>query len=77
MSSPLTKPAPLRSQALRATLLATIDLLDRRRAAEIGDRLIDDYVALDWLEWNGGALRLTVTGQNVRRQLLEQLEQPD
>ena len=46
-------------------------------SSTFGDRLIDDYVSLDWLEWNGGALRLTVTGQNVRRQLLEQLEQPE
>jgi hypothetical protein len=65
------------SQSMRDSLLATIDMLDRRRASEIGDRLIDDYVSHDWLEWNGGALRLTVTGQNVRRQLLEQLEQPE
>jgi hypothetical protein len=63
-------------QALRESLLSTIDLLDRRRAGEIGDRRIDDYVALDWLEWNGGALRLTTTGQNVRRQMLAQLETP-
>jgi hypothetical protein len=55
---------------LRGSLLSTIDLLHRRRAAEVGDRLIDDYVALHWLEWNGGALRLTVTGENVRKQLL-------
>jgi hypothetical protein len=55
---------------LRGSLLSTIDLLHRRRAAEVGDRLIDGYLALDWLEWKGGALRLTVTGEDMRQQLL-------
>jgi hypothetical protein len=59
---------------LRGSLLSTIDLLYRRRAAEVGDRLIDGYIALDWLEWNGGTLRLTATGENVRRQLVAGLE---
>lgn len=76
MSLSLSSPPPLRSQALRDSLLSTIDLLSRRRAAEIGDGFIDDYVALNWLEWNGGALRLTITGQNVRQQLLANLERP-
>jgi hypothetical protein len=75
-SMSLTSRAALRSQVLRDALLSTIDLLERRRASEIDEQMIDDYVALDWLEWNGGALRLTVTGQNVRRQLMAQLEQP-
>ena len=54
---------------LRNALLATVDLLRRRRASEIPDGYIDGYVALDWLEWHGGGLRLTVTGSNVCRQL--------
>lgn len=54
---------------MRESLLSTVDLLKRCRAAEIADGLIDDYVALNWLEWNGGGLRLTVTGQNICRQL--------
>ena len=76
MSLPLSTPASLRSQALRDSLLSTIDLLNRRRSPRHGDGVIDDYVALNWLEWNGGALRLTVTGQNIRRQLLANLERP-
>jgi len=76
MSLSTSTRAPLRSQALRDSLLSTIDLLTRRRAAEIGDAVIDDYVALNWLEWNGGALRLTVIGQNIRQQLLANLERP-
>ena len=61
---------------LRESLLSTIDLLDRRLASEIGDAVIDDYVSMKWLEWHGGALRLTVTGESVRKQLLIGLESP-
>jgi hypothetical protein len=60
---------PERRESLRNRLLATVDLLDRCRAAEIEEGYIDDYVELNWLEWNGGALRLTTTGENVRKQM--------
>jgi hypothetical protein len=58
-----------RRESLRAALPATADLLKRRRAAEIAPADIDDYVAMNWLEWNGGGLRLTTTGDNVCKQL--------
>ena len=48
-------------------------MLYRRRADLIGEPVIGDYVALHWLEWNGGALRLTVTGQNICDQLKAQI----
>jgi hypothetical protein len=67
-ATPATAPA-LRRDNLRESLLATVDLLKQRRAAEIDPGFIDDYVALNWLEWNGGGLRLTVTGENICRQL--------
>jgi hypothetical protein len=62
-------PASLRREMLRDALLATVDLLKRRRACEIDEGYIDDYVALNWLEWSGGALGLTTTGQNICLQL--------
>ena len=62
-----------RRDNLRESLPNTADLLKRRRAAEIDTALIDDYVALNWLEWNGGGLRLTVTGENICRQLAARL----
>ena len=65
-ANPSTSP---RRDHLRATLLSAVDLLYRRRADLIGDGTIEDYVALRWFEWNGGALRLTVTGKNVCEQL--------
>lgn len=58
-----------RRDDLRTALPSTVDLLHRRQAFLIGDDVIDEYVALNWLEWNGGALRLTVTGQNVCQQV--------
>ena len=57
-----------RRETLRETLPITVSLLKQHRAGEIDAGDIDDYVALNWLEWNGGRLRLTVTGDNVCRQ---------
>lgn len=56
-------------EVLRGALLSTLDMLQRRKASEIPDGYIDDYVSIRWLEWHGGGLRLTETGENVRRQL--------
>ena len=58
-----------RGQALRDSLLSTVELLGQRQAEKVGDGLIADYLALNWLEWDGGTLRLTVTGRNVCDQL--------
>jgi len=57
-----------RRDALREGLPATVALLKHRRAAEIDAGDIDDYVALNWMEWSGGGLRLTTTGENVCKQ---------
>ena len=67
-----TRPAQFSRDNLLDALLETVELLRCRRAAEIGAGYIDAYVALNWLEWNGGSLRLTVTGDNVRKQLKAQ-----
>jgi hypothetical protein len=58
-----------RADALRVALLPTVEFLSRRRADLIDTALIEDYVALNWMEWHGGSLRLTVTGRNVCAQL--------
>ena len=62
-------PPKSRGQMLRDGLLATVELLGHRQASQVADGLIANYLALDWLEWNGGTLRLTVTGSNVCEQL--------
>ena len=58
-----------RQERLRAALPATVALLHDRQAAKIESGFIEDYVALHWLEWSGGSLRLTITGRNVCAQL--------
>lgn len=58
-----------RTALLRNSLESVVDALYRRRANDIPEGYIDDYVCLDWLEWNGGALRLTTTGENICLQL--------
>lgn len=69
---PPASPPPHAREALLASLLDTVALLQSRRAGEIAEGFIDGYVALNWLEWNGGSLRLTVTGDNIRKQLKAQ-----
>ncbi|MEP6505231.1 MAG: hypothetical protein ABJD97_17985 [Betaproteobacteria bacterium] len=63
----MKKPAALAkiNSALHDSLLATVDLLSRRRAGEIPEKTIDHFVAIRWLEWKGGALRLTEAGEGV------------
>ncbi len=69
MTQPLHRtPAP-RQEALRIALPANVVLLKQQRAGDIAENDIDDYVSLNWLEWNGGSLRLTVTGDTVCKQL--------
>jgi hypothetical protein len=52
-----TNPAP------QDSLLATVDARARRRACDIPEQTIDRFVALRWLAWNGGSLRLTEAGE--------------
>jgi hypothetical protein len=49
--------------ALHDSLLAAVDALSRRRACEIPEQAIDRFVALRWLQWSGGSLRLTEAGE--------------
>jgi hypothetical protein len=67
---PGASPPPLsRNEQLRLELPATVDLLHKLRADLIPEQAIEAYVALHWLEWNGGSLRLTATGENVCAQI--------
>lgn len=68
VSAPNDTP-PTRREQLRRELLATVDLLHRRRADLVSEAIVAEYVALNWLEWNGGSLRLTVTGKNICEQM--------
>lgn len=57
-------------ERLRQALPATVELLQNRQADQIDDADIEAYVNLNWLEWQGGGLRLTITGRNVCAQLV-------
>ena len=54
-----------RKERLRQALPAAAELLRTRQAGLIAAREIEEFIALNWLEWHGGSLRLTVTGSNV------------
>jgi len=58
-----------RRGALREALPASVAMLGRRKACDIPAGYIDDYVALDWMEWHGGGLRLTIVGKNILQEL--------
>lgn len=58
-------------ERLKRALPATVELLQSRQADRIDDSDIDAYVNLNWLEWHGGGLRLTITGRNVCAQSLQ------
>ncbi len=72
MKPPAPETRLLRLESLRNALLSTVDALARCKAADIAERDIEDYVALDWLVWSGGSLQLTTTGRNVCQQLRQQ-----
>ena len=57
-------------ERLRQGLPLTVERLNHRKADQIDDSDIDAYVGLNWLEWQGGGLRLTITGKNVCAQML-------
>lgn len=61
---PLRRPQ-LRREMLRDNLSATVGHLHDHRENLIEEGYIEDYVALHWLEWNGGTLRLTDTGHSL------------
>src|SRR4051812_38926364 len=54
-----------RKERLRQALPAAVELLRTRQAGLIAPREIEDFISLNWLEWHGGSLKLTVTGSNV------------
>ena len=65
--TPLTA---FRRESLRDELPQSLDMLKRCRASDIPAGYIDDYVALNWLEWCGGGLRVTILGENICRQVV-------
>lgn len=52
-------------QSLYAELLTAVDKLLRRRADQLDEKKVDQFVRKGWLQWNGGALKLTPVGAQV------------
>ena len=63
---------PINPDALRGALIFSVDALHRRQANEIPEATLAALIERDWLEWHGGTLRLTTTGQNIHRRELAQ-----
>ena len=54
---------PAITETLCELFATTADALARHRVGEIPERAIDDFVALGWLRWHGGSLRVTPLGE--------------
>ncbi|HET9646025.1 MAG TPA: hypothetical protein VFP68_22340 [Burkholderiaceae bacterium] len=63
-------------EALRHELPAAVDSLWRRRASEIPEGHLDDYVKLGWMNWNSGTLVLTSSGSAVHDLVVAQWSAP-
>lgn len=59
----MTHPAPIITEQTCEAFAAAADALLQRRADRIPESAIDDFVALGWLNWHGGSLRITPLGQ--------------
>ncbi len=64
-----------RQSELRAALPHIQNLLKTNQAGQIGDDVIDELVKCFWMEWDGGALKLTATGLNICRQFTMEAQQ--
>ena len=69
------KTIPLVTEPLCEAFAAAADALTLRRASRIPQESIDDFIALGWMDWHGGSLRITPLGQmalsRIRNRLAE------
>ncbi len=70
-----TKPAPTITEQTCDAFAAAADALLLRPGNRIPERDIDDFIALGWMAWHGGSLRVTPLGQmallRIRTRLTE------
>lgn len=62
----------VRREVLSHQLPATSASLWRRRAWEVPQGRLDDFVTLGWMNWSRGALLLTPAGQIVHDRVVAQ-----
>jgi hypothetical protein len=70
-----TIPAPTITEPLCEAFAAAADALSLRRANRIPEKAIDDFVALGWMRWHGGSLRITPLGQMALARIRTRLTQ--
>ncbi|MDP9123031.1 MAG: hypothetical protein M3N82_00240 [Pseudomonadota bacterium] len=58
----MIKPAPVVTEKICEAFVSAADALLQRRANLIAEDDIDDFVALGWMDWHGGSLRITPLG---------------
>lgn len=63
---------PARCEVLSHQLPAAIASLWRRRAWEVPQGSLDDFVTLGWMSWSSGTLMLTPAGQIVHDRVVAQ-----
>jgi hypothetical protein len=63
-----------RAQALSVALPRHIELLRRRRAADVPQADVDGYIALGWMRWAAGRLVITPRGTAMRDTVLAREE---
>lgn len=59
---PTTSVPPI-TEELCEEFASAADALLQRRASDIPEKAIDAFVALGWMRWHGGALRISTLGQ--------------
>lgn len=66
---------PLVTETLCASFAEAADALTLRRANRIPEQSIESFVALGWMDWHGGSLRITPLGHmaliRIRNRFLE------
>jgi hypothetical protein len=58
-----TNIAPIVTEQICDAFASAADSLLLRRAGEIPERSIEDFVSLGWMRWHGGSLQVTPLGQ--------------
>ena len=59
----MLKSEPVVTERICEALVFAADELLRRRANLIPEEGVDTFVALGWMDWHGGSLRITPLGQ--------------
>ncbi len=70
-----TKTAPPITEQTCEAFASAADTLLLRRANRIPESDIDDFIALGWMDWHGGLLRITPLGQMALLRIRTRLTQ--